>query len=312
MKYQCVKDLNLSAFSLGTVQLGMNYGINNNSGKPSRESAFAILDKAMDTGVNSLDTANDYGDAEVIIGEWLKTRKDKSTPLITTKISHLDHRSLASLRRSVREQVDGCKQRLGLKQLPVLMLHDFADYDCDRENMRLVFNELKESGDIRFSAISAYSRHDYSVLAESGVDAVQIPLNIFDWAQIDNGGIQKLSDKGIMIFVRSAFLQGLIFKQPEDLESQMAFCKPALTRFHAFCDEFRLSPAVLAMSFLMSLKGITCLVLGCEKEEQVVINADLINQTIQLNTDQMNSIHEAFCLVDPKVLNPGTWFNAAK
>ena len=312
MKYQFAKDLNLSAFSLGTVQLGMNYGISNNSGKPSRESAFAILDRAMDAGVNSLDTANDYGDAEVIIGEWLKTRTDKSIPLITTKIGHLDHSSLDGLRKSVHRQVEGCKQRLGLKQIPILMLHDFTDYDCDRENIQIVFNELKESGDILYSAISAYSRHDYSVLAESGVDAVQIPLNIFDWSQIDSGGIQKISDKGIMIFVRSAFLQGLIFKQPEDLDPRMIFCKPALTRFHAFCNEFQLSPAVLAMSFLMSLKGITCLVLGCEKEEQVDINADLINQTIQLDTAQMSRIHEAFYNVDPRVLNPGTWFNATK
>ena len=50
MKYVTAKDLNLSAFSLGTVQLGMAYGLGKDRAKPSEESAFSILDTAMENG----------------------------------------------------------------------------------------------------------------------------------------------------------------------------------------------------------------------------------------------------------------------
>ncbi len=64
----------LSRMTLGTVQLGLNYGIANSEGKPDAEKAYAILDKAIDTGVKCLDTASGYGDSEKVIGSWIKNR----------------------------------------------------------------------------------------------------------------------------------------------------------------------------------------------------------------------------------------------
>ena len=46
MKTVNVKGVNLSVLSLGTVQLGLNYGISNADGKPSQQTANAILDRA--------------------------------------------------------------------------------------------------------------------------------------------------------------------------------------------------------------------------------------------------------------------------
>lgn len=43
MKYNETKGVSISELSLGTVQLGVSYGINNQSGKPDRTQAFGIL-----------------------------------------------------------------------------------------------------------------------------------------------------------------------------------------------------------------------------------------------------------------------------
>ena len=136
MRTNIIKGDPASALSLGTVQLGLNYGVNSSSGKPDEEK--------------------------------LKTLAPSETPFVVTKVKHLDHGSLEALRESVREQVERSKRRLGLKQIPLLMIHDCDEYLCDMENMTRVFRELKESGDIRFSGISAYSHHDYGKIAASG------------------------------------------------------------------------------------------------------------------------------------------------
>lgn len=68
MKTNTMKGIDISALSLGTVQLGLSYGINNADGKPSQETANAILNAAIDGGINTLDTAGAYGDSEVVIG----------------------------------------------------------------------------------------------------------------------------------------------------------------------------------------------------------------------------------------------------
>lgn len=307
MKTNLVKGLTITILSLGTVQLGMDYGIHNASGKPSLETSFRILDAAMAAGINTLDTAAGYGNSEEVIGAWLKTVPEEKRPLIVTKAAKLDHSSLDALRADLRGRVESSKKRLGLSQLPMLMLHHCEDYLCDKENVSIVFDELKASGEIRFSGISAYSNHDYGELAASGFDAVQVPVNIFDWGQIENGGLQKLKDSGMMIFVRSVYLQGLVFQDPETIPERMAFCKETLQKFRCLCEKYGLSPATLALSYALSLPGVTSLVLGSETVEQVQQNAQLLSQAVTLSPAQMAEIRENFVDTDPHILNPGTW-----
>ena len=310
MKTNTVKGLDITILSLGTVQLGLNYGIHNDSGKPSQETAFRILDEAMNAGINTLDTAAGYGNSEEVIGAWLKTVPEEKRPFIVTKAAKLDHSSLEALRADLQNRVATSKARLGLSQLPLLMLHNCDDYLCDKENIKLVFDELKASGDILYSGISAYSNHDYGELAASGFDAVQIPINIFDWGQIENGGLQKLKESGMIIFVRSVYLQGLVFQDPAVIPERMAFCKDTLVKFRNLCEKYRLSPAILALSYALSLPGVTSLVLGSETVEQVRQNAQLLNEAVSLTPEQMAEIRENFLDTDIRILNPSMWPNA--
>ena len=302
-----VKGVNISALSLGTVQLGLNYGIANQAGKPDESASFDILSCALNSGVTALDTAIAYGNSEEVIGKWLKGVPEEKRPFVMTKVKHLDHSSLSALRKDVREQVALSKSRLGLDQLPLLMLHSCDEYDCDKENVTTVFNELKESGDIRFSGISAYSYHNYFDIAASGFDAVQIPLNIFDWTQIESGGLKALNDAGMMVYVRSVYLQGLVFRDPDTLPEKMAFCREPLRKFHEFCREFNMSPAVLSMSYALSLPGVTSLVLGSENVQQVKENVALVESAPRLIVSQLQKVREAFINIDPRVVNPSAW-----
>lgn len=307
MRTNTVKGADISALSLGTVQLGMDYGISNPDGKPGEEAAFAILDRAMALGINTLDTAGAYGQSEEVIGRWLKSVPAGKRPLVATKVKNLDHSSMEALRASLRAQAERSKARLGLEQLPALMLHSCDDYFGDEENVSRAFQELKEAGDIRFSGISAYSSHDYRKIAASGFDAVQVPVNIFDWGQLENGGMAALAASGMMVFVRSVYLQGLVFQRPETLPPHMSFAAETLEKFHGLCGKYGLTPARLALSYALSLPGVTSLVLGSEKTSQVEQNAALVEQAVTLTEEQMAEIRENFLHTPARVLDPSTW-----
>ena len=302
----------LSRFQLGTVQLGMTYGLGDDKAKPSLEKAMGILDAAVAQGINILDTANNYGDSEAVIGKWLAKRRavGKDIPLVITKIGPLAHGSYDILRDDVLRQTEGCMKNLGTETLDCLMLHNYADFAQDGDALIRIFEELKQNGAYRFSAISAYSHNDYGVIADSGFDAVQIPLNVFDWTQIENGGIQRLADAGMMIFTRSVFLQGLVFHTPEDLDPRMDFCVPYLKKYLDLAAEFGLAPDVLALSHVLSIPGVTSAVLGCDNEAQLAANVALFDKTVTLTEAQSAKLREAFVDIDPRVINPGLWFNA--
>ena len=80
MKYTNKKGYRFSKLSLGTVQLGMPYGISNVDGKPPEAIARNILDAAMHSGITTFDTSESYGSAEDVIGKYI-TPYEKRRPV---------------------------------------------------------------------------------------------------------------------------------------------------------------------------------------------------------------------------------------
>mgnify|MGYP001285447175 CR=1 FL=1 len=72
-----------SKLILGTVQFGLNYGINNSLGQLPKTSIFEILDYAYANGIKILDTAESYGNSQEIIGEFIKSNPKKKFKIIT-------------------------------------------------------------------------------------------------------------------------------------------------------------------------------------------------------------------------------------
>ena len=86
-----------SRWILGGVQLGLDYGIVNRTGKPSRDSARRILAEAVAGGASHVDTARAYGDSEEAIGA---AAGGSPIPRVITKIAPLTCIAAAPVSRS--------------------------------------------------------------------------------------------------------------------------------------------------------------------------------------------------------------------
>ena len=73
-----------------------------------------------------------------------------------------------------------------------------------------------------------------------------------------------------------------------------------------------MSAPVLALSFILSLPGVTQAVMGCDTADQVAQNCALFDKTVALTEGQLTQLHKAFCNIDPRVIDPGRWFNAGR
>ncbi|HWK99975.1 MAG TPA: aldo/keto reductase, partial [Parapedobacter sp.] len=58
----------INKIGIGTVQFGMDYGVSNRAGRTSLDEVDKILEYAQRMGINLLDTARSYGDAEAVLG----------------------------------------------------------------------------------------------------------------------------------------------------------------------------------------------------------------------------------------------------
>ena len=85
MVYSKLREYNISRLTLGTVALGMDYGISNNGERPGRMQSFGVLSAALKAGINTLDSARGYGESEQLIGDFLYNEEINRPVNIVTK-----------------------------------------------------------------------------------------------------------------------------------------------------------------------------------------------------------------------------------
>src|SRR5581483_3216160 len=117
--------LNVSEISLGTVELGLDYGIpvEGEVRRPPEEAAARLLHQALDRGINMIDTARAYGESESIIGRALEGRRREyvlATKVQTFHEMKLSHSDLAA---RMTASVEQSLQALRTDFVDVLMLH---------------------------------------------------------------------------------------------------------------------------------------------------------------------------------------------
>ena len=110
-----------SEFTLGTVQLGLNYGINNSHGMPTEEESADILKTALSCGVISFDTARAYGESEAVLGRFFGKSNVEKT--IITKVRFDDTRK-EDIKESLLMQINDSMKKLALSKIPFIMLHN--------------------------------------------------------------------------------------------------------------------------------------------------------------------------------------------
>ena len=299
----------ISKITLGTVQLGINYGINNSDGMPSEELAGQILKSAIDGGITSFDTSAAYGVSEKVLGNYFK--KQQSKPLIITKFNVRNYEnplSAEEVRKKIISQVENSLKDLGYNRLPLLLMHSEDDLTYYKNAVLDTLNGLKNDGLVDKVGISLnhFSFVD-KVLNNDIFEAVQVPLNMMDVKNVTSGATKKLADNNIMVFVRSVFLQGLFFKDPDTLPNGiLQNAKEPLKKIRKIAEEENMSIAGLAISYIRDLEGVSSLVMGAEKPSQVKENIDLINVR-KISDETREKITTAFRDVDEKVLRPWLW-----
>ena len=294
----------ISALTLGTVQLGIPYGINNTSGMPDYELSKSILDTARGLGITSFDTAKGYGVSEQVLGRYFGECGAEKT--LITKIA-FNGQPASEIGDIVRKDIKDSMEKLGVKKIQTVLLHNerhVAEYGDVLAN---VFKEIREEGLVDEFGISFSDKtHLLDYTADPIYTAVQIPMNLLDSVEIRNGSVKKLADKGVTVYVRSLYLQGLFFKDTSTLPEKLKSVAPILKELRSLAEREGISMASLALSYLKDAEGISSLVIGCETSEQLIDTVNSMNCP-PLSSSAVKRIEELAAEVEPVVIRPWEW-----
>jgi len=311
MQYSYLNGQKISKLTLGTVAMGKDYGISNKEGKPPLNESRYILSHALHQGINCIDTANDYGNAEQIIGTYLEdvpqrepvnvVTKFKISPSALSDTSLAKEEAYASIRSSLR--------LLKTDRLAVCLFHKTIDQDAHSIARFLpgLFAELQQDGLVDICGVSVYHPDELNVFLDYPIlQAFQSPMNVFDQRLLRNGALQRVCAEKKILFIRSVFLQGLFFMHPEELKGTLTAASGYLRMLRNIAEEKGLTVAQLAFSFLRDIEGIASLVFGAVHPDQVDQNIGWLD-TPPLDRFTRQKLEDVFSEVPEKIIMPGLW-----
>lgn len=267
-----------SRMMLGTVQWGMQYGVANRTGQPSLGEVRAIVEQALAEGINCFDTAAAYGNSEAVLGQLLDELGVRNQVGVVTKIRPLTVEERADPVRgakAVEDSVATSRQKLRLEQLSLVLLHRPEDAVC-----RSTLQRLQERGWIGQWGVSCDHQPEWTLqlLQDPEVSALQIPASLLDRRHQAAGVLAAAAARGVRLFVRSLYLQGLLTMPLEEIPSHLQEIHPARQQLEHFAETAGLPLRELALRYFLPFPGITALVVGVETVAQLRSNLEIINR----------------------------------
>jgi aryl-alcohol dehydrogenase-like predicted oxidoreductase len=291
----------------------------------TRERAHDLLDAALDSGINFIDTANVYGDpngtSEEWIGEWLADR-DREDVVLASKVygDMGEGPNRGGLgRKHIRDQVEGTLDRLGTDYLDVYYVHRWDDETPVEETLRTL-DRLVEEGTVNHLGISmAHAWKLTKALWTSdvaGIERFEVTQPRYNAAyrgpaegdyDIDVGAyVDVCTDQGLAVCpyspLEGGFLTGKYDREgdtPEDsrgdLQSWEGF-SDRQWRVHdavaAVAGETGATPARVALRWLLDREFRCVPIVGARTVDQLTENAAAVD--LSLSADQVARIDGAY------------------
>jgi aryl-alcohol dehydrogenase-like predicted oxidoreductase len=283
--------LYVSAIGLGTNSFG---------GRADKATSIAIIHRALDHGVTLIDTANVYtgGQSEAIIGEALKGRRDEA--VIATKAGlpvgeGPYHRGTS--RRHLTRELHQSLRRLQTDYIDLFYVHTF-DEETPLEETLHTLDDFVRQGYVRYVAASNYRAHELATAVglqkAHGWErfiAVQPSYSLLDRTpEPELVPVAREAGIGLVAYypLAGGYLSGKYQggyvppgsraeKQPQFLDRISDARKAAQDRFVALARDHQVSPAALALAWLIRRPGVASAIQGATRPEQLGENLSALD-----------------------------------
>ena len=303
--------LRVSVLGLGTVELGLDYGIGapGEFERPDETAAIRLVHAALDAGVNFVDTARAYGDSERVLGLALAKRRDEV--VLATKV---DPRrpdggvwESGAMQRVMQASLETSLRLLRTDHVDIWMIHSIdAALLRQREIMAEVFADARRRGQIGWTGASFYG----ATLPEEALgydlfDVIQVTYSVLD--QRLNERVLPLADeRHVGVVARSILLKGALTERAEQLPPRLAPLRDRSRRFRALLATINggMTPAQGAIAFGLANPHIDTVLVGVRTEAELA--EDLAAVDMQFTSQELGEL-QALGVDDESLLDPSTW-----
>ncbi len=269
-----------------------------------------IMRRAIELGINAIDTAPAYADSESTIGRAIGSI---DAPIVmTTKLGGrplpFNAQDIDGLRYSVEESL----RLLGRDQIDVLMIHEpdrpqqypwWTSYDpLDGPVLQLI-DELKCSGKIRFAGLAGTTVTELARLVES--NSFDVVLTAFNYSALFREASEALipaaTHRQMGIVAGSTLGQGFLARRFDDeVRRQPIWLSSSRRRqflaFYELLDQAGMTPIELCLRFALSNDFVSTVPIGCKTLAQLEDSVAAVEKG-PLSADMLERLDEIAGLV---------------
>lgn len=273
--------LRVSRLSLGTLNLGV---------RTTKDEAFALMDDALDRGINVFDTADQYGwqvhkgFTEELIGEWFAQGGERRERVVLgTKVFNPMTDRVNDQGLSARHIIAACEdslRRLRTDWIDLYQMHH-VDRAASWEEVWQAMEVLVQQGKIRYVGSSNFAGWHLAAAQEAarrrhflGVVSEQCVYNLVT-RHVELEVIPAAQAYGIGVLVWSPLHGGLLSGALRKLEEGSAVktaqgramvaletWREEITRYEKLCERQGLDPSEVALAWLLGRPGVASVVVG--------------------------------------------------
>jgi aryl-alcohol dehydrogenase-like predicted oxidoreductase len=304
----------ISEISLGTWQVGGKWGDDF-----SHETADKILNAAVDSGINFIDSADVYGngESEKAVGRFVKSRSERI--YVATKCGRQlnPHTSEAYQPKVLRKFVENSLKNMGLETLDLIQLHCPPNEVYYRPEIFELFDRLKDEGKILNLGISVEKVEEaLKGIEYQNVTSVQIIFNVFRQRPAELF-FEQAQKKNVGIIVRVPLASGLLTgkfssnstfmegdhrnfnRKGEHFDKGETFSgidyETGLTAVNElktiFPNDNNLAP--MSLRWILQYEAVSAIIPGASKPEQVTANLESLNYP-DLSEEQLFNINAVY------------------
>ncbi len=300
--------LRVSRISLGTVELGQDYGIRE-SGKPNlptRKEAIDLLEYGVTNGINFFDTAPGYGVSEELLGAAIGSRKDcYIATKVTVPLLKEGALTLKQIEKEINNSIDSSLSRLRRDVLDIVQIHNATSEIIKNGVVAEALFKNRASGKIRFTGATVYGEEAaLSVIKSNSFDILQVAYSLLD-QRMDKQVFPLAKISGIGVVNRSVLLKGALSPRVNWLPDELGRLKQGVKKITGFLGVSLEELPQAACCFCLSNESVHTVLVGASNKQEID-NAVSASSRRYFEAKQLKAL-SSFGLEDENLLNPSYW-----
>ena len=285
MKYRTLgrTGLQVSELGLGTVELGQDWGIRvpGEYGEPEEAAALALLARAVELGINFLDTARVYKKSEERIGKFLKSLgPDASRVYVATKVgARVKEGGPRALREAMRGSLERSLEALDVETIDLVQIHSAKLETITDSTAWEVLDKARDEGKLRFIGAS-FSQVDAARAAVDcgAYDTIQPTYNMAmaQFAPV----IDAAGEKNVGVIVKTPLLKGTFSYKREHLDADMAATRRSGNAL-AFLVRSDQSLPQAALRFCLARSAVSTIIAGTQRVKHLEENVEAVEGALE-------------------------------